>query len=86
MKPKQLTNIKNWNHNRLLLNYQKVQRELSILIIILTYQFLYLALLQSNMNCPCCGGKMKANHGEKVTIFKCNSCGLSNTELNQDVK
>jgi hypothetical protein len=38
------------------------------------------------MNCPCCGGKMKANHGDKLTIFKCNSCGLSNTQLNQDVK
>ena len=86
MKPKQLTNIKNWNHNRLLLNNQTAHKELSILIIISTNQFLYLSLLQSNMNCPCCGGKMKANHGEKVTIFKCNSCWLSNKELNQDVK
>ncbi|HET7642308.1 MAG TPA: zf-TFIIB domain-containing protein [Nitrososphaeraceae archaeon] len=33
------------------------------------------------MNCPCCGGKMETNEKEKVTIFKCNNCGLSNTEL-----
>jgi hypothetical protein len=29
---------------------------------------------------------MKANHGDKLTVFKCNSCGLSNTELTHDIK
>jgi transposase len=38
------------------------------------------------MNCPCCGGKMEANQVEKLTVFKCNRCGLSNTELKKDVK
>ena len=38
------------------------------------------------MNCPCCGGKMKANHGDKLTVFKCNNCGLSNTELKNNIK
>lgn len=37
------------------------------------------------MNCPCCGGKMKANPGDKLTVFKCNSCGLSNTELTHNI-
>ncbi len=38
------------------------------------------------MNCPCCGGKMEANQFDKLTVFKCNSCGLSNTELKTDIK
>ena len=38
------------------------------------------------MNCPCCGGKMEANQFAKLTVFKCNSCGLSNTELKTDIK
>ena len=38
------------------------------------------------MNCPCCGGKMEANQVEKLSVFKCNRCGLSNTELKKDIK
>ena len=38
------------------------------------------------MNCPCCGGKMEANQFDKLTVFKCKSCGLSNTELKTDIK
>jgi hypothetical protein len=29
---------------------------------------------------------MEANHVDKLTVFKCNSCGLSNTELKKDIK
>jgi ribosomal protein S27AE len=43
-------------------------------------------MIYNNMNCPCCGGKMKANHGDKLTVFKCNSCGLTNTELKHNIK
>jgi tRNA(Ile2) C34 agmatinyltransferase TiaS len=50
------------------------------------YGFLYLYRFYNDMNCPCCGGKMKANYGDKLTVFKCNSCGLSNTELKNNIK
>jgi len=29
---------------------------------------------------------MKANPGDKLTVFKCNSCGISNTELKNNIK
>jgi hypothetical protein len=29
---------------------------------------------------------MEATHIEKLTVFKCNSCGLSNTELKKDIQ
>jgi hypothetical protein len=29
---------------------------------------------------------MKANHGDKLTVFTCNSCGLTNTELKHNIK
>jgi len=29
---------------------------------------------------------MEANQFDKLTVFKCNSCGLSNTELKTDIK
>jgi hypothetical protein len=29
---------------------------------------------------------MEASHVDKLTVFKCNSCGLSNTELKKDMK
>ena len=38
------------------------------------------------MNCPCCGVKMEANQVDKLTVLKCNRCGLSNTELKKDIK
>ena len=47
--------------------------------------FIYLFMIYNNMNCPCCGGKMKENHKDKLTVFKCASCGLSNTELKHNI-
>jgi len=38
------------------------------------------------MNCPCCGGKMETTHIDNLTVFKCNRCGLSNTELKKDLQ
>ena len=38
-----------------------------------------------NMNCPCCGGKMEATEKEKFTNYKCTACGLSNTELKENI-
>ena len=88
MKPKQLTNINNWNYNRLLLyllkniqqieNYQFSQYRCNLLIFISLFHF-------KNMNCPCCGGKMEATDKDKFTIYKCIVCGLSNTELKKDI-
>lgn len=37
------------------------------------------------MQCPCCGGKMDANEKGKFIIYKCSGCGLSNTEIKEDV-
>lgn len=37
------------------------------------------------MNCPCCGGKMEAIEKEKFTNYKCTACGLSNTELKENI-
>jgi transposase len=39
-----------------------------------------------SMNCPCCGFKMEATHTDNLTVFKCNSCGLSNTELKKEIR
>lgn len=33
------------------------------------------------MKCPCCGGEMIENKKEKLIIFKCKECGLSNNQL-----
>ena len=36
-----------------------------------------------NFPCPCCGSEMKAEQIlEKSTVFRCTSCGLSDTKLN----
>jgi hypothetical protein len=29
---------------------------------------------------------MEATHIDNLTVFKCNSCGLSNTELKKDIQ
>lgn len=33
------------------------------------------------MKCPCCGGEMIKDEKEKLILFKCNECGLSNSQL-----
>jgi hypothetical protein len=37
------------------------------------------------MKCACCGGDMIVEKElEKITIYKCRECGLSNTELKKN--
>ena len=36
-----------------------------------------------NFNCPCCGSEMKPEQIlEKSTVYRCTSCGMSDTRLN----
>jgi len=38
---------------------------------------------ESKLLCPCCGSEMKSEQIlEKSTLFRCTSCGLSDTKLN----
>ena len=37
----------------------------------------------NNFSCPCCGAEMKSEKVlEKSTLYRCTSCGLSDTKLN----
>jgi len=39
------------------------------------------------MRCPCCGGEMLVNEElEKIIIYKCSKCSLSNTKLKAEEK
>ena len=38
---------------------------------------------QENLKCQCCGAEMKAEQIlEKSTLYRCSSCGISDTRLN----
>jgi len=44
-------------------------------------KFLYRCRNIEHMKCPCCGGEMAESEKEKVILFKCKECGLSNNQL-----